>query len=594
MRSSRLPVLLLATSIHSGLSNVSLASQPCASLQDTGSEFLETSFIEGFELSSEQTANLAKLAKVWGFLKYHHPLITAGEVQWDFELFRVLPSILDAADATAANSALLSWLESIGAPEACQPCAQDVSDPYYLAELDWIREVDALGTDLSAFLVGVYENRHPAGKQRYVDLVPRVSNADFSGETAYSDLERLDGGYRLLALFRFWNIVQWWSPYRDLLDEDWDEVLVDVLPRMFLADDPGQFQLEMTALIGRVNDTHSNLWGPNDVRPPQGNCQLPVLVRFVEGKVMVAHRLSEDEHLRVGDVITSLDGRGVDSLIEEWSPYYPASNVPTRLREIARVLTRGPCGEVVVEGERAGEAFTLTLQRVSPKNLNRNVSRWHDQPGGTFRLLSDDIAYLKLSSATQKEATGYIEKAVRTRGLVIDIRNYPNDFMVFALGRHLVRERTPFACFTVPDLANPGAFRWDAPASLSPAEPFYEGKVAILVDELSQSNAEYTAMAFRVAPEAVVIGSTTAGADGNVSRIMLPGGLRTMITGIGVFYPDRSPTQRVGILPDVELRPTIAGLAAGRDELLEEAVRQILGPEVGEEEVRRLASPPRR
>ena len=134
---------------------------------------------------------------------------------------------------------------------------------------------------------------------------------------------------------------------------------------------------------------------------------------------------------------------------------------------------------------------------------------------------------------------------------------------------------TPFARFTVADLANPGAFRWGEPVSLMPAQPHYPGKVVILIDEVSLSQAEYTAMAFRAAPQAIVVGSTTAGADGNVSPILLPGGLRTMISGIGVFYPDKRPTQRVGIVPDVEVKPTIAGIRAGRDEVLEEGLRQI-------------------
>jgi C-terminal processing protease CtpA/Prc len=96
-------------------------------------------------------------------------------------------------------------------------------------------------------------------------------------------------------------------------------------------------------------------------------------------------------------------------------------------------------------------------------------------------------------------------------------------------------------------------------------------------------------MAFRVAPGAVVIGSTTAAADGNVSGIPLPGGLNTMISGIGVFYPDRRPTQRVGIIPDIEVRPTIAGVRDGRDEVLEAALKHILGDSVAKEEIVRLA-----
>jgi hypothetical protein len=102
--------------------------------------------------------------------------------------------------------------------------------------------------------------------------------------------------------------------------------------------------------------------------------------------------------------------------------------------------------------------------------------------------------------------------------------------------------------------------------------------VVILVDETTQSQAEYTTMAFRTAPGAIVIGSTTAGADGNVSTIPLPGGLSSLFSGLGTFYPDNRPTQRIGIIPDIVVQPTIAGIRAGRDELLEEAMRQISGP----------------
>ena len=49
-----------------------------------------------------------------------------------------------------------------------------------------------------------------------------------------------------------------------------------------------------------------------------------------------------------------------------------------------------------------------------------------------------------------------------------------------------------------------------------------------------------------------------------------------MISGIGVFYPDKRPTQRVGIVPDIEVKPTIAGIRAGRDELLDAAIAEIL------------------
>ena len=64
------------------------------------------------------------------------------------------------------------------------------------------------------------------------------------------------------------------------------------------------------------------------------------------------------------------------------------------------------------------------------------------------------------------------------------------------------------------------------------------------------------------------------------------------MSGIGVFYPDKTPTQRIGIVPDIEVRPTIAGLREGRDEVLEVAIREIIGPDADEAEIRSLAKLP--
>ena len=82
-------------------------------------------------------------------------------------------------------------------------------------------------------------------------------------------------------------------------------------------------------------------------------------------------------------------------------------------------------------------------------------------------------------------------------------------------------------------------------------------------------------MAFRSVAGAKVVGSTTAGADGDVSDIRLPGGHHSMLSGIGIFTPDRQVTQGVGIQADITVQPTIKGIRAGRDEVLEAAMAEI-------------------
>jgi C-terminal processing protease CtpA/Prc len=220
---------------------------------------------------------------------------------------------------------------------------------------------------------------------------------------------------------------------------------------------------------------------------------------------------------------------------------------------------------------------SLAATRLPVAALDFSASYTHDVVGDTFQMLSPDVAYLKLSSVKAADSAAYIQAAAGTKGLIIDIRNYPSEYVVYTLGSLLVSAPVEFVRFTQGDVTNPGAFHWTPPIRLNPQEPHYTGKVVILIDEVTQSQAEYTTMAFRTAPGSIVIGSTTAGADGNVSTVLLPGGFSSYISGIGVFYPDNRPTQRVGIIPDIEVKPTIAGIQAGRDELLDEAIRQILG-----------------
>ena len=545
---------------------------------DLDHEFDHGSGITLSDLSKTQIDNLATLGIVWGFLKYHHPAIASGLRHWDYDLFRVLPRILAAPDKTAANAALHNWIASLGAINECTTnCARlKESDLYMRPDLDWIADDKLLGADLSQDLQRILRNRPAAGNSFFVSLFPNVANPQFDHEPNYGGIRSPDAGFQILALYRLWNIVEYWYPNRDIIGESWDGVLAEFIPRIALAKTFGGYQLEMMALIARIHDTHANLWSSLSVRPPIGNCQLPLVIRFAENSAVISGwgQAEPVPDLKIGDVILDLDGTPVSELVSRWTPYYADSNDPTRLRDIARAMTRGACGDSSLRIRRENQTLTVSTPRRVPITVNLPGGATHDLSGDTFRKLSDDVAYLKLSSVKTADAARYIASAQGTKGLIIDIRNYPSEFMVFSLGSLLVDKPTEFVRFTSGDLSNPGAFHWSQPLSITPQQPHYKGKVVVLVDEVSQSQAEYTTMAFRSAG-AVVIGSTTAGADGNTSEIPLPGGLRSMISGIGVFYPDKKPTQRVGIVPDIEVKPTIAGIREGRDEVLEEALRQI-------------------
>ena len=566
-----------------------------ATILDRDKQFERGSGVRVSALTPLVVDDLVMLGRVWGFLKYHHPVVTAGGRQWDYELLRVLPQVLGAKSRAEAEGALVRWIDALGAVPPCTSCARlDERELVLRPETGWIDDAGSIGEPLRSRLRKIDDAR-PTGAQFYVSLNAHVLNPSFDHELSYSAVAFPDAGFQLLALYRFWNIYQYWSPNREVAGEDWPGVLREAIPQVMLARSKEAYELAMLRLVAKANDTHTNLWSSLGVRPPAHSCGLvPVNVRFVEGKPVVASYASTKEGagsgLKVGDVIETVGGVPVEETMRDWTPFYADSNEATRLRDIGRSLMGGACGAVEVKVLRDGVATTVASSRLPTGSLDA-IAWTHDLPGPTFRMLSSDVAYLKLSSIKAADVSRDLALAATgTKGLIVDIRNYPSEFVVFALGSLLMERTTPFARFTSADLANPGAFHWGHTEVLEPVQPRYAGKVVVLVDETSLSQAEYTAMALQ-ATGAVVVGSMTAGADGNVSAIPLPGELRTMISGIGVFYPDKRPTQRVGVRVDVEARPTIAGIRAGRDEVLERGVREIVGQGVIESEIERMTRP---
>jgi hypothetical protein len=207
---------------------------------------------------------------------------------------------------------LNSWVAQLGAAPPCSPCATLNADVHLAPENEWIHDSARLGGELSARLVDVHRNRSIVPAQRYVSFAPGVGNPQFAGEASYLSSGVPDAGLRLLALFRYWNVIRYWFPYRDLMDDDWNDVLREFIPVLLHAGDDAAYRLAVLRLAGRIQDTHANVSGTNELRPPQGSAQLPLVFRFVEGRAVVTG-YSHAQHgpasgIEVGDVVLRIDG----------------------------------------------------------------------------------------------------------------------------------------------------------------------------------------------------------------------------------------------------------------------------------------------
>jgi C-terminal processing protease CtpA/Prc len=388
-----------------------------------------------------------------------------------------------------------------------------------------------------------------------------------------------DAGFRLLSLYRYWNIIQYLFPYKNLIEEDWKNVLEEFIPKFINAKNETEYTLAVLEIIGRINDTHANIWGGNQVLNNHfGLRYASVELKFIENKAVVTayydEKSGKETGLEIGDVISAINNRTVEEIVKERIKFSPASNYPTKLRDIASNLLRTNDTIINIEFIRVDKRESKTLKTFSTKEIN--IYSKYQVRDTCFKLINKDIAYISNGTLKREYLTEIWKEIENTKGLIIDIRNYPSDFPIYDLSNYLMPKTTPFVKFTNGSIESPGLFTFTKSLNAGKKNKrYYKGKVVILINEISQSSAEFHTMAYRVNPNSTVIGSTTAGADGNVSQFFLPGGISTMISGIGVYYPDGKETQRIGIVPDIDLKPTIKGLIESRDELLEKAIEVI-------------------
>ena len=538
-------------------------------------EFDGGSKIDAITLSKSRIADLEVLGKVWGFLKYHHPAIAAGDHNWDYELFRILPKVLAANDRAARNEVLSAWVEGLGNFDRVDAEKFDPAAIKLNPDMNWINE-RVLGGRLAQQLQTV-RNAKRQGKHYHIGKVPNVGNPEFKNENGYKTMIYPDPGYRLLGLYRCWNIVQYFFPNRHLTDEKWSDILPIFIPRFVNAKNALEYRLAALALIESIEDTHANIWGRDEVMEKyRGLNSGPVEVSFIEGKAVVTgywnKSLAEKSGLKIGDVIEKVNDENVAAIVKRKLDMTPASNKTTKLRDIARYLFSTNEASLKVTYQQDGSSREARLETYPNDEFYKDMQAFYSQIPA-FKLVRPDIGFLYPGSLKPGEIAKIIPEIAKTKGLVVDLRSYPSDFIVFSLGNFLVPNPTKFVKFSEPSLVAPGLFTFTKELEVGGKSPdSYKGKVVILINESTQSQSEYTTMAFRTAPRATVIGSTTAGADGNVSRFSLPGGINTMISGIGVYYPDGKETQRAGIIPDIVVLPTIKGIKDGRDELLEKAI----------------------
>jgi hypothetical protein len=577
MKRIALGLLLVLATISWGYCQ---SKQPESSLEsnevENGKLYENGSGIEIVKTDKTTISNLKILGMVWGFLKYYHPNIAKGEYNWDYELFNILPQILNVQNSNERDILLIRWISKYGSFKDSKNNMEQFRDSKARPDTEWISSSN-LSSQLTELLVKI-KNAKRDSQNYYLDLEVGKGIAMLKNENPYATMKFPDAGFRILSLYRYWNIIQYYFPYKNLIEEDWKNVLDEFLPKFINVKSELEYNLISLELIARIKDTHANIWGNNAVLGNYfGGRSASAELIFVDNNAVVKDFYDEntgkETGLQKGDIITKIGDIKVDEIVAAKLKLTPASNPSVQLREIASKLLRTNDTLIKIDYLRDGIVGTNTIKTYPLGKVNFYKKYKQDT---CFKMINSEIGYLYLGTIKLKYLPSIFETIKNTKGLIIDLRCYPSEFVVFSLGQFLMPKETEFAKITEGSAEWPGLFTYKSHSTVGNRNrEYYKGKVVILINELTQSQAEYTTMAFRVSPNATVLGSTTSGADGTAKDFYLPGGIQTRISGQGVYYPNGGETQRIGIVPDIEIRPTIQGIKNGMDEVLNKAIEII-------------------
>ena len=551
-------------------------------------------------LSTRGLENLRALTRVFGYVRYFHPSDAAAAADWHQIAIQSVEPVEKARNAAELASSLNAAFGPVsqgvaifptGTPE---PAVRLTPGPLVI---EWIHH--GVGVNEGPIYHSDRVTRPASGKTDEIDviredlpggvscIVPRVLYTNTPGEfrlrnfaSTQANASPENRSVRLAAVMIAWNVLQHFYPYFDVVQTDWPQALTAALESAATDDRAVPFLATLRRMVAALHDGHGRVTMTGSVTAGS-----PVGWDWVEGRIVltdVSH--ASDPELRRGDAVISINGQpakdalaaaeaGISAATPQWL-LARALGTGLHYGEPLGAIGEGPKGDpLVLEVEpygRPGTTRTVTLQRGS----YRPVVEVRPQP---IAEVARGIMYIDLSRATDDGFKAELGKMKQARGLIFDLRGYPGPEMGIDFLRYLSRETMRSAPMIIPTVTHPdhrgmgtvGQGGW----TLTDLAPYLNAKKVFLTNGRAISYSE-TIMAiverYRLGE---IVGGTTAGTNGNINPFDVPGGYRITFTGMIVLKHDGSRHHGVGIAATVPVSRTRAGVANGRDEVLERAMQ---------------------
>lgn len=497
--------------------------------------------IEKVELNEEAVNDFAKICKCWGFVKYYYPNLDKSGIDINKELFYIIDDYMDSKDVDKTISNWIDTLKHYSKPVHKQINPKNIV--YYTScDLSWIKDRSYCNSSLAERLSWILSLRRWKGNYCNNGIV--INHISMNADSSLCDYKSIK--QRLLLLFNYWNVIEYYYCLKQN-NLNWDNILKEYLP-LFVCSEGREIIPLFRSLSSHLHDSHGITIVANDSIPSF----IPLNARM-EDTLLVAIGETE-EYIPNNSIIMAIDGREPKVLLKEYRDSLH-SNYSTEAALLSSFISdglRSNKDSCAIIFSYQGIVDSVTIPTLFPYEYRD----WYIT-NRTARIpdidLFDGICYINAGAYKRANCDFYYQKIQQAETVVFDMRFYPENSLMPFIYKFFMPQKGQFAQLIIPRWEEPGSIRV-VKAKYKQSKTYYSGKIVVVVDENTKSQGEYITMALQANPNTITVGTATSGSDGNMAFVDLPGGIRAYYTGMGVIYPDGTPTQRVGVKVDYYLK----------------------------------------
>lgn len=397
--------------------------------------------------------------------------------------------------------------------------------------------------------------------------------------------DTLTGADRVAGLSLMWAEVRYAYPdFGQHPQVDWDSLYQAYLPRVLTTSATYDYYRLLQRFVAELGDAHTNVYFPPEISSQIG--RPPIRTRLVDGRVLVTDVMSSsvaERGVRIGDEIEAVDDASVfqyaDSAVKPYQSSATQQDLEIRLYRYA--LLYGPVATPVALRVRHadGTRANVLLARSGYTDVRRTP------PPVTDTVLAGNVGYLRIATFGVDSVGAWVRRSMTrlmgTAALIIDIRENDGGSTIFDPLPVLARAPSPASAghvrnYSALDRARglePQPFELSRGIIRPSVSQHYDAPVALLIGPQTFSAGEDFAVAFDLMKRGTIVGEPSGGNTGQPMTFSLPGNGSARVRTKHDDYGDGREFLFVGVQPQVVVRPTVAGVRAGRDETLEAALR---------------------